>query len=491
MLTFASFLACFLDLRRWLPRGGLARALYGIAHLSKKKRRSNFARRRIARTGGGVEGVVLYVRTVGVYTHVSFESMETLEERYSSSEEEEEEGEGRTHREEIMEPTSIVEFPRKRSGTPGLGGGPVVVITGGSGRLGKEIAKLVYTHWSGVQEIRLLDVTPPQQSAITGITGYGESCGKPRVSYCPYDVTKVDDLRVCFVKVSVVIHCAAVIENGSIMNKGKMKSVNVEGTRNVIDVCLDCGVQALVFTGSLAQVYTSSIKNPVRFDETMKISRNADLLFPHYGGSKSAAEELILEANKRRGKDRVLLHTCSLRCPPLYGECDTNLILSSLKMAKYACGFSIQMGSKYKTIQSLYTGNAAWAHVVAAQRLVDENSRDTVGGNFYYIGDDSPAWTLGEYHRQFLKPFGFMQIPFIRIPICLLMVVAYLTEFFAILLAFVGIEVKTDLTRASIRWLDYSHSFSWEKARKELQYEPLFDRNAALARSVEYYRQNI
>ena len=412
------------------------------------------------------------------------EQEETEEEEEEEEETEEEEEEEET--EETKEPISKEECRKRRES-----GGLVVLITGGSGRLGREIAKLIYTHWSGVQEIRLLDVTPPQQSAITEITGHGGTCGKPRVSYFPYDITKVADLRVCFAKTNVVIHCAALIDNGSIINRRKMKSVNVEGTRNVVDACLDCGVQALVFTGTLAQVYTSSIKNPVRFDETLEIPQNANLLFPHYGGSKAAAEVLVLEANERRGKDGIPLRTCSLRCPPLYGECDENLILLGLKMAKFACGFSVQVGSNQKTMQSLYTGNAAWAHVLGAQALMDENRRETVGGNFYFIGDDSPAWSLTDYHKQFLKPFGYKRIPILRIPVILLLLVAYLVEFITIMLAFVRIEVKSVLTRSSVQWLEYSHSFSWEKARRELKYEPLFDRNAAFARSVEYYRQNI
>lgn len=368
--------------------------------------------------------------------------------------------------------------------------GLAVLITGGSGRLGCEIAKLVYSHWSGVREIRLLDLVPPKQSVIREITGYADCSDKPKVSYCPGDILSVDALRVCFVKANVVIHCAAVIENGSVINRRKMRRVNVEGTRNVIDACLDCGVQALVFSGSLAQVFISA-KTPVRFDETFERPRDSELLFPHYGGSKNAAEMLILEANERKGKDNISLHTCSLRCPPMYGESDAELMLSGLRMAKLSCGFSIRVGSTSKTMQSLYSGNAAWAHVLAAQRLVDAESRDTVGGNFYYIGDDSPAWSLAEYQQQFLKPFGFRQLPLIRIPVFLLLLMAYTLEFFVIFLAFFNIEVKTVVTRASVRWLNFSHSFSWEKARKDLQYQPFFDRNAAIARSVEYYRQNL
>lgn len=380
---------------------------------------------------------------------------------------------------------------KPESGDRPKSAGLVVLITGGSGGLGCEIAKLIYSHWHGVHEIRLLDRVPPQQSLITGITGYADGNGKPRVSYYPGDILKIDNLRVCLAKTNVVIHCAAVVDDGSVINRRKMKRVNVEGTRNVIDACLDCGVQALVFTGSLSQVFSSSVKNPVRFDEAFRLPHNADLLFPHYGGSKRAAEMLVLEANERKGKDKSALYTCSLRCPPMYGESDGQLMLSGLKMAKRSCGFSIRVGSKSTTMQSVYTGNAAWAHVVAAQRLMSKETREKVGGNFYYIGDDSPVWSLAEYQEQFLKRFGFRQVPLVRIPAFFLMLVAYLLDFLLILLAFVHVEVKTVVNRSSVRFLKLSHSFSWEKARKDLQYEPMFDRSAAIARSVEYYRQRL
>ena len=505
--TFSSsFLAHFLGLGRLSTQRRLAgaRRLPRITHsgLSAKRSRKQKNTVQISRRekkGAGLTPTHIHRAQRSADSAHRETTMETLEERYSESEEEEEEeeedGGGREDEKEIST-TGGDSTARRRSGTPGsssgaTNGGLVVLITGGNGRLGREIARLVYERWPGVQEIRLLDMIPPQQAAISGITGYGESCGKPRVSYCPYDVTKVEDLRVCFAKVHVVIHCAALMDDGSLFTRRRMTRVNVEGTRNVIDACLDCGVKALVFTGTMAQVYTSSIKSPVRFDESFEIPRNAELLFPHYGGSKGAAEVLVLEANQRRGKDRVTLHTCSLRLPPLYGECDANLILSGLRMAKYSCGLSLHVGTRHKTMQSLYSGNAAWAHVLTAQRLIDDDTRENIGGNFYYIGDDSPAWSLGEYHRQFLKPFGYRRIPYLRVPIWLLMIVAYLLEFLAILLSLVNIHFGNSLTRASVRWLDYSHSYTWERARRELGYEPLFDRSAALARSVEYYRQRI
>ena len=367
----------------------------------------------------------------------------------------------------------------------------VVAITGGSGVLGSQVAKLIYNHWRGVEELRLFDCRPPDVTLITSITGYAAPPDKPKVSYHPGSVLNNDSLMCALVKADVVIHCAAVVENGSVLSRRRMKEVNVDGTQRVVQACLECGVRALVFTGSLCQVLSiPTHKKPVRYTETLE-QHNNRLIFPYYGGSKNEAENLVLLANDQEGKDGVKLYTCSLRCPVMFGEGDTLFVVKSLQMAKRCYGYFVPVGlfsGSGTTMQSLYVGNGAWAHVLAAQRLFDEDTRLRVGGKFYYIGDHSPICSLTNFFSQFLNPFGYRVLP-VGVPFILIFLVAYLVEFLLLLLAFVKIDVRSSLTRSSLNMLKINHSFSWEKARDELQYVPLYSNKTALARSMEYYRK--
>ena len=363
-----------------------------------------------------------------------------------------------------------------------------VLITGGSGSLGSYIAKLVYSHWADVHEVRLFDRVPPHQSLITGITGFAGAQDKPKVSYYPGDVLDPDALLSACVKVNVVIHCAAAVENGSIMVRKRMKKVNIEGTRNIIQACLDCGVRGLILTGSLTQVFATKNKE-MKLDESTELSKDTQLLFPYYGGSKNEAERLVLEANGRIGKDWVELRTVSLRCPVMFGENDTNFVPTVLRAAKHCCGYFIPVGYTSATMQSLYFGNAAYAHVLAAQKLMDEDASAAIGGKFYYIGDHTPVCTFIDFQTQFLKPLGYRVLPVVRIPIFLMLLLAYLIEFLAILLAWLRIDFRTNLNRSSVRYLKVSHSYSWKKAREELGYQPLYAHQTALTKSMKYYRQ--
>ena len=385
------------------------------------------------------------------------------------------------------------------SSFPSLGGGAqcrsktVVVITGGSGALGSHIARLVYSHWSEVTEIRLYDNRPPDASLITSITGYATCKDKPKISYYPGDILNNDKLASTLVKADVVIHCAAIVENGSAVARRKMKKVNVDGTQNVIQACLECGVRALVYTGSLTQVQAlPKHHRVVRYSEASDPPvETRELTFPYYGGSKSQAENLVLLANGQEGKDGNKLHTCSLRLPVMFGERDSHFVLTGLRAAKRCCGYLVPIGLTPRTgvtMQSLYIGNGAWAHVLAAQKLLDPERQGEIGGEYYYIGDHSPVCSMANFQAQFLNPLGYRVLP-MGIPLFVVLILAYFLEFMQLFLSFIGFDVRVVLNRGTVKFAKLSHSFSWEKARNELQYEPLYSHKTALAKSMEYYRR--
>ena len=383
----------------------------------------------------------------------------------------------------------------------------VLVITGGSGWLGSAIAKLAYQHWDEeLREIRLFDVAPPQKQVISSITGLSSPPeGKPKVSYHPGSVLEEADLLACFTKADAVIHCAALVENGSLLLRKRMKSVNVDGTQRVVQACLECGVRALVFTGSLAQILQAGT---ARYDETCQPTK--ELVFPHYGGSKNEAENLVLLADGKEGREGVPLRTCSLRCPMMYGEGDRVLVSTAIQAAKNCFGYLLPLGltgNNGVTMSSLYIGNGAWAHIVATRKLLDReadasivgsatsmeftaDAGDEVGGKFFYIGDHSPNCSLSNFFGQFLRPMGYRYLP-VGIPFCLLKIMVFFLEFVLIFLSFLRIDFASGINRATLTVFKSSHSFSWDKAKRELGYTPLFSHQTAMAKSMEYYRTAI
>ena len=383
---------------------------------------------------------------------------------------------------------------------------PTLVVTGGSGWLGSTIAKIAYRHWDGLREIRLFDLNPPDRDVITNITGFSPPEGRPKVSYHHGSILDEDDLLSCFAKADVVIHCAGLVENGSLLLRKRMKSVNVDGTQKVVLSCLECGVRVLVFAGSSTQILQTGSREPVQYDESSKVT--SPLIFPHYGGSKNEAENLVLLADGKEGREGVALRTCSLRCPTMYGEEDRGMVPPMIRMARHCFGCFLPLGltgNNGVTMSSLYVGNGAWAHIVAARRLLDsgdamyaddESAVDSVsdtgaevGGKFFYVGDHTPNCSLSNFAAQFLRPMGYRVLP-VGIPFFVLRILVFLMEFVAIFLAFFRIDASSSLNRSTLRFFKLSHSISWERARRELGYAPLFSHQTALAQSMQYYRPN-
>ena len=389
-----------------------------------------------------------------------------------------------------------------------------LVITGGSGRLGSMIARLAYEHWDDLEEIRLFDEKYPAEYLLSEFS----TCNKPpRVTFSHGSVTNENSLLNAFAKANIVIHCAAIVDTGSAITRQKMEKVNAEGSLNVVQACLKSGgVQALVYTGSVAQVCSLKNGQPVEYDETHEPVPAEDLIFPHYGASKSKGEEFVLSANGQKGSGGVVLRTCSIRCPGMYGEGDTVFIGRIVGMAHHFFHNNLLVvgHSNEKNAPIAYLGNCAWAHIVAAQKLQDINSKhygntgkemcngsiatwseNTMGstysqveGNFYYVADHTPKGPLVKHYGQFFNPLGLRVIS-LNIPLFLIWIIALLADYVSILLAFFSIDVYTPVNRSSLKYFRLDHGMSWERARKELGYEPIFDYETALSRSLVFYRQ--
>jgi UDP-N-acetylglucosamine 4,6-dehydratase len=149
-----------------------------------------------------------------------------------------------------------------------------VLITGGTGSLGKKLTR------------RLLAHHPPKKLIIFSrdelkqhemqVSGFDD----PRLRYFIGDVRDVTRLRRAFVDVDVVIHAAALKQVPACeYNPIEAVLTNVDGARNVIDAALDRGVKKVM------AVSTDKAVNPVNL----------------YGATKMVAEKLFVQANSYSG----------------------------------------------------------------------------------------------------------------------------------------------------------------------------------------------
>ena len=134
---------------------------------------------------------------------------------------------------------------------------PIVVVTGGSGFLGKAIVHELLDANSPIipKEIRVFDIKPytGKQSEI--------------VKIYEGDIRNYEEVNEACKGSDIVIHSAAIIDWGT-RPKSEVLNVNVGGTENILKACLENNIHNLLYTSSLDAVYTGT--SLVNIDESQE-----------------------------------------------------------------------------------------------------------------------------------------------------------------------------------------------------------------------------
>jgi nucleoside-diphosphate-sugar epimerase len=158
----------------------------------------------------------------------------------------------------------------------------LVSISGGAGFLGLHLARRVLADGGTV---RTLDVAPLDDRELE--RGVQEVRG---------DIRSERDVRTLVDGADVVVHAAAALPIQS--SRAAIRSVNVEGTANVLACALSAGVRRVVLISSTA-VYGVPERHPIVEDDPL-------VGVGWYGESKIEAEQLAEEFG-RRGLDVVII----------------------------------------------------------------------------------------------------------------------------------------------------------------------------------------
>ena len=243
-----------------------------------------------------------------------------------------------------------------------------ILITGGSGFLGALIIDAIceqHPEWT----IMSLDLNTPLTP-------------KQNIIYRTGDIRSSDDVTEAIKtsKPGVVIHTAGIVPPVEHRFRRQMEAqvitVNVEGTRNMIEVSKACGVPAFVWTGSCC-VVTDDLRYSYRnIDEAYPTSTQSTI----YGESKALAEKIVRAANG------AAFSTCVLRPSVLFGPGDQQFIPSLHNcISKGETPFII--GDAENLWDVTYAPNVADAHVLAVENLL---SSKTAAGEAFFIQNNEP-----------------------------------------------------------------------------------------------------
>jgi len=303
------------------------------------------------------------------------------------------------------------------------------VVTGATGCIGNVLVRELLRK---DKEVRVLIRSTSDISSLEGL----------EIEKAVGDIHNTDSLIKAFRGADTVYHLAAMI---SIMpgDRALIRNVNLEGTRNVIDACLKCGVKRLVYTSSI-----HALKEPPMgtvIDESMPFEPNNNR--GEYDRSKALASLEVVKA-AQNGLDSVIV------CPTgVLGPYDFRISAMTQTFIDFA-------RSKMKmTINGAYdfvdVRDVAVGHILAAEK-------GKTGEKYILSGQ---RVTMDEM-MSMLNEISGIQSPKYKVPIWLAKTAGIFTP------VYYKLANKTPrFTSYSINTLRSNSYISSEKASRELGYK--------------------
>ena len=166
----------------------------------------------------------------------------------------------------------------------------------------------------------------------------------------------------------------------------------------------------------------------------------------------------------------------------MYGEGDPFFVVNALKVAQENGGILQRIGKCEALFQQAYVGNVAFAHLVALAAL---DRDDVIGGQTYFVTDDTPLMNSSLFMNPFLKARGF-SLSHRSAPYPLVYAVLATAETICRLLKPIR-KVELPFALCSLIYVNRNLYFSRKKAESMLEYKPLFSYEEAMERSLKYY----
>lgn len=325
--------------------------------------------------------------------------------------------------------------------------GKQALVTGATGFIGGQLAR------------RLAIEEGAQVRALVRNLSQGQQLADWGVELIPGDITQPESLPPAVAGCRLIFHAAAwVSELGS---KKQVWAVNVGGTQNMVNAALAAGgIERFVHVSSCA-VYGSAQQHNI--DEQTPTRLRGNL----YSDSKVAAEAVVFEAYHNHR-----LPVVAARASQVYGPGSKQFTIRPVEIIR--AGKMVLVDGGRHLCKPLYIDNLIDGLILCAKV-------EAAIGQAINLTDDAPVpW------RDFFGAYGRMLNidSFPSVPYPLAWLIATFNELRARLKG-----QTTSLNRAAVKALRSSNSFSNQKARALLGWQPFVDFNEGMRHTEAWLRQ--
>lgn len=309
----------------------------------------------------------------------------------------------------------------------------IILVTGAAGHLGNVLVKRLLNKG---EQVRGLVRSMPGKEVYEGYD----------VELYEGDVCKYESLEAAFIVPEgidlIVVHAAGIVSTTS-EDSEKVRQVNVEGTRNIIDRCINHGVKRMIYTSSVHAIPEEGkdLIEEVRSFDPEKVKGV-------YAKTKAEASQLVLDSQKK-GLKYVMIHPSGIIGPEDY-RCGhtTQLILDYLRGRLWA---TVEGGYDFVDVRDVADG------------IISAIDRAREGESYIFSGH---YVSVKEFISLLSKLSGKADILH-RIPMVLAKLTAPISELYYKLR-----KQKPLYSSYSLYTLTSNSNFSNKKACEELGFRP-------------------
>jgi sterol-4alpha-carboxylate 3-dehydrogenase (decarboxylating) len=195
---------------------------------------------------------------------------------------------------------------------------------------------------------------------------------------------------------------------------------------------------------------------------------------------------MVLEANRQGG-----MLTVALRLSGLFGEGDRQLIPGMLSvLANKQTNF--QIGDNTNLFDFTYIGNSAYAHILAAEKLIAQSSSSTseqdsdvpkIDGEAFLITNGEPVY-FWDFPRAVWALRGHYPSYFIKMPLSIGLAASGAAELAAWIM-----RKEPGFTRFRVKFSCWNRYFDIRKAKSLLGYQPIWGLQDGLVKTLEWLEQ--
>eukprot|EP00743_Colponemidia_sp_Colp-15_P006341 GILK01006823.1.p1 GENE.GILK01006823.1~~GILK01006823.1.p1 ORF type:complete len:358 (+),score=52.07 GILK01006823.1:71-1144(+) len=342
--------------------------------------------------------------------------------------------------------------------------GKKVAVTGANGLVGYRIVQLLAERdraRNGGSDVTVLALDVNTSRFSDNDIHSGIKCKK-------VDITDKHQVTACLKDedVECIIHSAALV--GPYHHRDAMYSVNVIGTKNLLEACRELGIGKFVLVSTpSAHMHGGDITGQNEDDLPQP-----QIYVQPYAETKAEAERLVLAANG----DSLL--TVALSPHQVYGPDDTLFFPAMIDAAE--SGRLRIIGNGENIIDFTHTDNIASACITASEKLAPGAA---ICGQFYFITDGEPQ-KLWQVIDRVLTGLGYPSLyNKFKCPWVLALAGGYAANVAGFLLS-----KQFKLNPFTVKMLTIHRWFNIDKARRELGYVPKVKFEEGLKATIEALR---